>query len=109
MCHRVIEPIAGGFRGWDERDYEKFRPDAPWHNDMVHPGFGAVDTPSEKYGAAIQWLATQMAADQRFDLAAVQLAWKTVTGRGLLGYPEAGDGFDARLAAWERQDELLQG
>lgn len=108
VCHRVIDPIAGGFRGWDERDYEKFRPDSPWHDDMVHPGFGTQDTPSEKYGAALQWLAAQMAGDQRFDLAVVQLAWKAVTGRGFVGYPEAGDGFDARLAAWERQDELLQ-
>lgn len=109
VCHRVMDPIAGAFRGWDERDYELFRPDKPWHDDMLHPGFGKTDLPSERYGSALQWLADQMTADARFDLAAVHIAWRAVSGRELLAYPQADtQNFKLALKAWEAQDAFLQ-
>lgn len=109
VCHRIMDPIAGAFRGWDERDYELFRPDRPWHDDMLHPGFGKVDLPSDQYGSAVQWVAQQMAVDVRFDLAVVYIAWRAVSGRELLPYPMPTDpDFQARLSAWETQEAFLQ-
>lgn len=109
VCHRVMDPIAGAFRGWDERDYEFFRPDKAWHDDMLHPGFGKVDLPSARYGSALQWLAEQMTADSRFDLAVVYIGWRAMSGRELLSYPAAGSkDFKLHLQAWESQDAFLQ-
>jgi hypothetical protein len=109
VCHRIIDPIAGGFRGWDESDYEKFTADAAWHQDMLHPGFGTGQLPSSEYGAAIQWLAREMAADPRFDRAAMQMAFRLVTGRELLAYPGGNEtSFEADLHAWEAQDQFLR-
>lgn len=108
VCHRIMDPIAGAFRGWDERDYELFRPDRTWHEDMLHPGFGKVDLPSDRYGSAIQWVAQQMAVDTRFDLAVVYIAWRAVSGRELLAYPLPTDpDFKARLSAWETQEAFM--
>lgn len=109
VCHRVMDPIAGAFRGWDERDYEFFRPDKSWHDDMRHPGFGKVDLPSERYGSALQWLGEQMTADSRFDLAVVYIGWRAMSGRELLRYPDADtQDFKLQLKAWEAQDAFLQ-
>jgi cytochrome c553 len=109
VCHQILDPIAGGFRGWDEHDYERFAPDRPWHTDMVHPGFGARMLPSEQYGTAIQWLARQVAEDSRFDRAVAQFVLTSMTGREPLSFPGATDpDFDGKLLSWERQDAFLR-
>jgi hypothetical protein len=109
VCHRIIDPIAGGFRGWGESDYVHFDPQAPWHSDMVLPGFGDQHLPPDKYSSAIQWLAQQITQDPRFDRAAANLALKMVTGREPLPYPEVSDAsFDASLLGWAAQDAFLR-
>lgn len=108
VCHRVIDPIAGGFRGYDEADYERFKPDRPWHDDMVPPAFGEQELPSGSYGAALPWLAQQIAADPRFDLAVVYQAYTGLTGHQPLPYPLAGADFEPRLKAWNAQDAFFR-
>jgi hypothetical protein len=109
VCHRIIDPIAGGYRGWDEGDYERFKPDRPWHADMVHPGFGATTLPSEKYGSAIQWIAQQIASDSRFDRAAAEFVYGAMTGRQPLAYPAATEAdFEGKLRAWDAQDAFFR-
>ncbi|MFM2153435.1 MAG: hypothetical protein RL199_1870, partial [Pseudomonadota bacterium] len=108
VCHRIIDPIAGTFRGWDENDYERFQSDRPWHDDMSHPGFGRDDLPSEDYGAALPWLAQQIVNDHRFDRAIVQQVFTALTGHKPLAYPAAGNGFDDAYAAWSDQDAFFR-
>jgi cytochrome c553 len=109
VCHRVLDPIAGGFRGWDEHDYERFRADRPWHEEMLHPGFGTTMLPAEEYGRALPWLASQIASDARFDRSAAQFVFKALTGREPLPYPSSSENdFDARLRAWHAQDAFLR-
>lgn len=107
VCHRILDPIAGAFRGYDESDYERFRADRPWHDDMVHSGFGVEDLPSDSYGAALPWLARQLVADPRFDRAIVQQVFTMVTGRKPLAYPTSADATD-ELAAWTAQDAFFR-
>ena len=110
VCHRVMDPIAGAFRGYDEGDYERFDPQRPWHADMFHPGFGELDLPSPSYGAALPWLAGQLVADPRFDRAIVQQAFQAITGQEPLPWPSGlGDEpLAGALAAWNAQDALFR-
>jgi hypothetical protein len=110
VCHRVIDPIAGAFRGYDEGDYERFDPQRPWHPDMFHPGFGEQDLPSPSYGAALPWLAQQLVADPRFDRAVVYQAFRAVTGQEPMPWPEGLEGaaLQDALAAWNAQDAFFR-
>jgi hypothetical protein len=109
VCHASLDPIAGAFRGYDEGDYERFKADRPWHQDMVHPGYAGEDLPSASYGAALSWLSQRLVADRRFDRAVVVQAYRMVTGREPLAHPE-GSGPDAEdaLAAWEAEDAFFR-
>jgi hypothetical protein len=42
MCHKIMDPIAGGFRGYDDNDYENFKGSRPWFGDMAAPGLRRV-------------------------------------------------------------------
>ncbi len=104
VCHRTMDPISGGWRGYDASDYERFKADRPWYDDMFHPGYASEDMPSASYGAALPWLAQQVVSDPRFNRAIVQQAFTFVTGRPPLDYPQPGANLEARLAAWQVQD-----
>lgn len=109
-CHRQIDPIAGGFLKWNERDMERYEPMQNWHTEMVAPGFGQEVMDTSEYGDALQWLAARIVADPRFVLSTVYTAYEALTGHEALSYPRAeepGD-FDAKLAAWEAQDATFR-
>ena len=109
-CHRQIDPIAGGFLKWNERDMERLEPMQSWHTEMVAPGFGQEVMDTSDYGDALQWLGARIVADPRFVLATVYTAYEALTGHEPLSYPRAeepGD-FDAKLSAWEAQDATFR-
>jgi hypothetical protein len=110
VCHRVIDPVAGGFRGYDDQDYEQFDPMAGWHDEMFAPGFGSDKMDPSYYTHAQQWLVGQMASDPRFAINAVYMAYKGLTGHEPLAYPrDATDpDFDSKLAAWTAQDTFFR-
>jgi hypothetical protein len=111
VCHSVIDPAAGAFRGWSENgNYTKFYVDQPWHNDMVSPGFGEDDMPPSSYNSGLQWLASEIVADPRFAISMVQTVYTGVTGHDPLPYPadtEALD-FKDKLVAWQAQDAFFR-
>jgi hypothetical protein len=120
-CHRQLDPIAGGFLKWNERDQERYEPDQQWHTEMVAPGFGQEVMDTDEYGDALQWLGARIVADPRFVLSTVYTAYEALTGHEPLSYPRAdepGDGlldegastaaFDAKLSAWEAQDATFR-
>lgn len=110
VCHQVIDPVAGQFRGWaEEGDYTKFYQGAMWHNDMVPAGFGGEDMPPDSYDWGLQWGAQQMVKDPRFAIAMVHTVYTGITGREPLSYPEdtAAADFKDRLLAWNVQDAFF--
>jgi len=116
-CHRQLDPIAGGFLKWNERDMERYEPKQDWHTEMVAPGFGQEVMDTDDYGDALQWLGARIVADPRFVLSTVYTAYEALTGHEPLSYPRAdepgdalsGEGaFDSRLAAWEAQDATFR-
>jgi hypothetical protein len=110
VCHQVIDPVAGGFRGYDDYDYAHFDPTKPWHDEMFPPGFGGNQMPPSAYTAALPWLSAQVAADPRFVIASVRTMYQGLTGHAPIPYPDdaTSSTFADDLAAWQAQDDFLR-
>jgi hypothetical protein len=113
VCHRVIDPVAGGFRGFNDYDYERFdalEAASGWHSDMWPAGFGGATMPSEEYSRALPWLAKQVVNDPRFPVAVVRLVFQGLMGREPLPYPQDVDDaeFPDRFSAWAAQETFLR-
>lgn len=110
VCHQVIDPVAGAFRGWDEQDYEHFDPTSKWHDEMFPAGFSGADMPPSSYPKGVTWLGGQIAADPRFALSAVYNVYKGFTGHEPLTYPRdvASATFSQTLSGWEAQDSFFR-
>jgi hypothetical protein len=111
VCHNVIDPVAGGFRGWDDNDYEDFDPARPWHDEMFEPGFGTSTMDPNYYTKALQWLGPEVAADPRFSISAVRTVYKGLTGHDPIEYPtdNTDPNFATLLASWSAQDAFFRG
>lgn len=79
VCHRVIDPIAGAFRHFDER--ARYDPMTPPLDDMRPPGFGDEKIPYETLSKGLQWLAPRVGNDPRFALSAVYTIYTGMTGQ----------------------------
>jgi hypothetical protein len=101
--------VAGGFRGYDENQYEDFNPNAAWHDDMYPPGFGSTNMDASFYTKALQFLGPQLGQDPRFAISAVRTVFQAMTGHTPLVYPPDGTdpNFTSLLAAWEAQDAFI--
>ena len=110
VCHQVIDPIAGAFRGWGEQDYEHFDPMGKWHDEMYPAGFNAENLPPGSYAKGLSWLGGQISSDPRFALSAVYNVYKGFTGHDPLPYPRDAKvaTFSQQLAGWEAQDAFFR-
>lgn len=110
VCHKLIDPVAGGFRGYDDQNYERFDPKAEWYGDMFEPGFGGVGMDPTYYDKGLQWLAAEMAKDNRFAIGAVQTVYKGLTGHEPLSYPRdnTDESFAAKVEGWQAQDAFFR-
>ena len=74
-----------------------YRAGDTWYRDMLPPGFGGARAPDGDN--SVQWLAGEIAADERFAEAAVKFWWPAVMGGEIASPPEeAGDAdFEGRL------------
>ncbi len=113
VCHDVIDPIAGGFRGYDALDYEKYDRRAAvhgWYADMAPPGFDGAAMPAADAARGLPWLGARVAGDPRFPYAAVVTVFKGLTGHDPLPYPSSQGGRVASgdLAAWSAEDAFFR-
>lgn len=109
VCHRVIDPVAGAFRGWDDFNYEDFDPQRKWHDEMYEPGFNGDKMPPSAYGAGVQWLGQQVAQDPRFAISAIYAVYTGLTGHKPMTFPNdpTVPEFEKVLEAWEAQDQFF--
>ncbi len=109
-CHRVIDPIAGGFQMFDKNNAEFLLDPPVWYPEMFAPGYGNELMPADNFPTGVQWLAERVAADPRFSLASTYTVFTALTGHKPLPYPTdtAHPDYKSTLAAWEVQDELLR-
>ncbi len=107
VCHTVIDPVAGGFRGFDEQNMSRFRPDDKWHDDMFPPGINAVQMPPNNYGNAIMWLGAQIPRDARFGISVAQVMYKGIIGDEPLSFPKdkAAPDYQDRVRSYSIQND----
>lgn len=107
VCHSVIDPIAGGFRGFDEQTLARFNPDDKWHDDMRPPGFDTVQMPPQNYGNAIQWLGAQIPLDGRFPISVAQVMYQGIIGDAPLRFPQdkTAPDYAQRVRAYSIQND----
>jgi hypothetical protein len=110
QCHRLVDPVAGAFLKFDDYSQGDYRPDRSWHPEMFAPGFAGETMEVSDFNQAPQWLATRLAADERFPLAVVYTMYRALTGQEPLDYPEDPnvDGYAGALGGWEAQEAALR-
>lgn len=107
VCHSVVDPIAGGFRGFNENNMSRFDADDKWHDDMLPPGINSVQMPPQSYGSALMWLGAQIPRDPRFGISIAQIMYKGIIGDDPLAFPEDKDApeYQDRVRAYNIQND----
>ena len=107
VCHTVLDPIAGGFRGFDENTITRFNPADPWHDDMLPPGINGAQMPPESYGSALMWLGAQIPRDPRFGISVAQVMYRGIIGDEPLSFPQDRDApdFTDRVRSYSVQND----
>lgn len=109
-CHRVIDPIAGGFQMFDKNNQEFLLDPPVWYPEMFAPGYGNELMPTEEFKTGVKWLAERVAKDPRFSLATTYTIFRALTGQKPLPYPTdtQNPNYKQLINAWEIQDEMLR-
>ena len=107
VCHTVLDPIAGSFRGFDENQITRFDPADPWHDDMVPPGINGAQMPPDSYGSGLMWLGAQLPRDPRFGISVAQVMYRGIIGDDPLGFPQdqAAPDFKERVRSYSIQND----
>jgi hypothetical protein len=109
-CHRINDPIAGAFRGFEAGGSWRWDPNDRWYTDMFPPGIAGEDMPASNYRSGLRWLAPRIVSDPRFVTSVVRFVFKGITGREPLSHPTdtADPLYAARAAAWNEQDRIFR-
>ena len=109
-CHRLIDPLAGGFQMFNSNDQELLLDPPVWYPEMFSPGYLNEQMPPDQFPTGIQWLAERVVQDPRFPLATVYTMYRALTGKRPLQYPtdSFAEHYDALLTAWQTQDIVLR-
>ncbi|MDB4941946.1 MAG: hypothetical protein JWP97_1480 [Labilithrix sp.] len=107
VCHRVLDPVAGAFRGFDENNITRFDPADPWHDDMVPPGINGATMPPQDYSAGLMWLGAQIPRDPRFAVAVAQVMYHGIVGDEPLTFPQdqSAPDFRERVRSYSIQSD----
>lgn len=107
VCHSVIDPIAGGFRGFNENTLSRFDADDKWHDDMLPPGINNADMPPESYGSAAMWLGKQVSKDRRFGISVAQVMYRGIVGDEPITFPQdkASPDYADRVRSYNIQND----
>lgn len=104
VCHKLLDPIAGGFRNFQPFDNEEqfdFNPSSPWFPEMFQTGFVNQDMPPSNYDKATKWLGQSIANDPGFAFGSVFMGYRILTGNEPLQPPQEGaENFDQELTAF---------
>lgn len=114
ICHNVLDPVAGAFQNWTATG-RYMPPETGWYADMLPPGFGDEQVPTNQNDTSLSWLAARISQEPRFATAAVRLAYRMLVGDEPIRAPSPTDDsiqsteeFDARMRAYDRQHADLQ-
>jgi len=109
-CHNIVDPIAGGYQGWDQSGIynAEFGAADPWYTDMLATGYRGKTMPNPTPETALKWMAAQLANDDRF---APTMVAHTYRGLVLDEVRPALDGTESQedVDAWKLQSTFLAG
>jgi len=110
VCHKVVDPLAGLFQDFQNKDNDYGPRKEGWFTDMFPPGLEGEALPDEQKWRALQWLGERTAKDPRFASTMVEHVWYILGGRKVLVEPQDIDDplFDARHRAWRSQRAEIQ-
>ncbi|MFT4764785.1 MAG: hypothetical protein ACI9OH_001887 [Oleispira sp.] len=128
VCHIVMDPVAGAFQNFGDgghyrdswggneslpgsyKNSDLFTLGDHWYSDMLAPGFNSTTMASSNNDASLRWLASAMAADNRFASGTVKFWWPAMYGSELLLVPTAIDdlNYEQQLAAYNAQQSLIE-
>lgn len=109
VCHAVMDPIAGGWAGFDHRDPDRYFPERTAPTDVFDPGFDTELMPANPAEGRLRWVADRVVADSRFPVSVARLTWTMLTGRQPIEHPRGVDRatFAAERRAWRAYDAML--
>lgn len=109
VCHDVIDPVSGAFQNWDDQG-RYMPPENGWYTDMLPAGIEGQQMPSDVWAESVPWLNARAAEDPRFVEAAVQHAFKLLTGQAPLRLPTDATraDYEAAFRAYEVQYEFFK-
>jgi hypothetical protein len=109
VCHAVLDPIAGGWAGFDDRDPDRYFPERNAPTNVFDPGYDTELMPANPAEGRLRWIADRVAADPRFPVAVARLTWTMLTGRPPIDHPRGVDRatFLAERRAWRAFDRML--
>ncbi len=89
-CHNILDPVAGGFQGLDEKVMTRAVANDAWHPEMAAAGLGSAVMPVSARSNAVAWLGQAIATDKRFALAMTRVIYTGLLGEEPLGPPATG-------------------
>ncbi len=111
VCHSVLDPVAGAFQNWTSTG--RYRPpENGWRADLRPPGFEGRYVPVDDNRQSLQWLAQEIAEDDRFMTSVIHTMYTALTGAEPLKTPTEQTDPAKRPAAqraFETQNEVFQG
>lgn len=109
VCHAVIDPVAGGWAGFDDRDPDRYFPGRNAPPDVFDPGYEELLMPADPTEGRLGWLAARIAEDRRFPYSVARLTASMWTGRPPIDHPRGADRptFGAERRAWQAYDAML--
>lgn len=109
VCHAVIDPVAGGWAGFDDRDPDRYFPERNAPPDVFDPGYEELLMPADPSEGRLGWLAARIAEDRRFPYSVARLTASMWTGRPPIDHPRGADRatFAAERRAWQAYDAML--
>lgn len=107
-CHNIIDPVAAGFMNFTTMG-EYSPPENGWYPDMKQPGYGDAVMPPEEYPRALNWMADQMANDNKFAVSAVHVIYHGLSGDDPLKAPKdpAQEGYLEGIRAADMQTKVF--
>lgn len=110
VCHKTIDPVAGLFQDYVDKDNLFGQRKGGWYTDMFTAGLEREKLADEERWRSLPWLGERTARDPRFAAAMVEHVYYILTGRKVLQPPGDIEDplFNSKRRAYQEQRRLIE-